>query len=166
VNPARHTQTSGVIDIGWYRDRIGSVDVVLVHGKMTEGSFDHFLAEACRSIDECRDDERVAMFLEARDPALMDGRWRKRLADALKARHAKLAQTRPAYAMVTPSLLVRSALTVVHWTAPPPYPHVVVSSLAEGFSFIARHVPGLHVAALRAEYERRRSVVLSALERG
>lgn len=166
MNPARHTQTSGIIDTGWYRDRIDSVDVVFVHGKMTEHSFDHFLAEACRSIDECKEDERVAMFLEARDPALMDSRWRKRLADSLKARRAKLARTRPAYAMVTPSLLVRSALTVVHWTAPPPYPHIVVTSLAEGFEFIARHVPGLHADALRAEYESRRAVVLGTLERG
>lgn len=166
MNPARHTETIGTIDTGWYRDRIGGVDVAFVYGKMTEPSFDHFLAEACRSIDECHDDERVAMFLEARDPALMDSRWRKRLADALKARREKLARTRPAYAMVTPSLLVRSALTVVHWTAPPPYPHIVVSSLAEGFGFIARHVPGLEVDALRAEYERRRAVALGALERG
>ena len=166
MNPARNIHTSGVIDTGWYRDRIGIVDVVFVHGKMTEPSFDHFLAEACRSIDECGNDERVAMFLEARDPALMDGRWRKRLTEALKERRAKLARTRPAYAMVTPSLLVRSALTVIHWAAPPPYPHTVVSSVEEGFTFIARQVPGLRVDELRGEYEHRRSLVLATLGRG
>jgi hypothetical protein len=106
------------------------------------------------------------MFLEARDPALMDSRWRKRLAESLRERRAKLARTRPAYAMVTTSLLVRSALTVIHWTAPPPYPHTVVSSVREGFEFIARHASGLHVDELRAEYERRRALVLATLGRG
>jgi hypothetical protein len=161
MNPARSTHASGVTDTGWYRDRIGMVDIAFVHGKMTEQSFDHFLAEACRSIDECADDERVALFLEARSPALADSRWRKRLADALKLRAGKLARTRPAYAMVTPSLLVRSALTVVHWAAPPPYPHAVVGSVQEGFEFIARHLPGVDAAALRVEYETRRARVLT-----
>lgn len=152
---------SGVMDTGWYRDRIGTVDVAYVHGKMTEDSFEHFLTEACSSIDQCADDERIAMFLEVIEPALMNSRWRKRMASALKERAEKLARTRPAYAMVTPSLVVRSALKVFHWAAPPPYPHTVVSSLEEGFEFVARHVPGLDAQALQAEYERRRGAFLA-----
>jgi len=172
MNPARNIVGSGMSDAGWYRDRIGissvtksSLDVAYVHGRMTEQSFEHFLAEACRSIDECRDDEQIAMFLEVREPALMDSRWRKRMAQALKARADKLARTRPAYAMVTPSLVVRSALTVLHWMAPPPYPHTVVGSLEEGFAFLARHISGADAEALQAEYEHRRAVFLATRRR-
>jgi hypothetical protein len=157
---------TGVADTGWYRDRIGNVDVAYVHGSMTEASFEHFLAQACRSIDECGDDERLAMFVEAQEPALMDSRWRKRMANALKVRAAKLARTRPAYAMVTPSLMVRSALKVVHWTAPPPYPHAIVATLEEGFEFIARHMPGVDPQALQADYEYRRATYLATRGRG
>ena len=162
MNPARGIVATGVADTGWYRDRIGNVDVAYVHGKMTESSFAHFLAEACRSIDECGDDERVALFLEVLEPAIMDSRWRKRMASAFKERAEKLRRTRPAYSMVTPSLVVRSALKVVQWAAPPPYPYTVVSSIEEGFEFIARYVPGLDARALQAEYERRRAVFLAS----
>jgi hypothetical protein len=166
MNPARSSTATGVEDSGWYRDRIGNVDIAFVHGTMTEASFEHFLAEACRSIDECADDARVAMFLEVREPALMDGRWRKRMAKELKLRADKLARTRPAYAMVTSSIVVRSALKVMHWAAPPPYPHTVVGSIQEAFEFIARHVPGLDAREIRLDYERRRASVLALPARG
>jgi hypothetical protein len=166
MNPARGIAATGVADTGWYRDRIGSVDVAFVYDWMTEESFAHFLAETCRSIDECADDERVAMFLEVRDPALMDSRWRKRMANALKERAHKLALTRPAYAMVTSSLVVRSALKVMHWSAPPPYPHTVVGSIEDGCEFIARHVPGLDARELQVEYERRCASLLARHRQG
>jgi hypothetical protein len=166
MNPARGITATGVADTGWYRDRIDTVDVAYVHGKMTEASFEHFLKEACRSIDECADDEQVAMFLEVAEPALMDSRWRKRMASALKERAEKLRRTRPAYAMVTSSLVVRSALKVFHWAAPPPYPHTVVGSIEEGFEFVARHVPGLDAQALQAEYELRRAAFSATRGRG
>ena len=166
MNPAWGVATGAVSDTGWYRDRIGNVDVAYVHGKMTEQSFEHFLAEACRSIDECGDAEQLAMFVEAVAPVLMDSRWRTRLAASLKQRAEKLARTRPAYAMVTPSFVVRSALKVLHWAAPPPYPHIITGSIEDGFEFIARHLPGVDARALQAEYERRRAAFLARHERG
>lgn len=165
MNPARSTTVTAVEDIGWYRDRIGSVDIAFVHSSMTEASFEHFLAEALRSIDECPDDARVAMFLEVLEPALMDGRWRKRLANELKVRAAKLSRTRSAYAMVTSSLVVRSALRVLHWAAPPPYPHAVVGTVREAFEFIARYVPGLDAREIQLDYEQRRASALSKQSR-
>jgi hypothetical protein len=96
----------------------------------------------------------------------MDSRWRKRLVAALQQRTEKLKRTRPAYAMVTPSLVVRSALKVVHWASPPPYPYTVVGSLAEGFEFLARHMPSLDARELQVEYERRRAAMLATLGRG
>lgn len=166
MNPARGIVANGISDMGWYRDRIGTVEIAYVHDKMSEASFEHFLSEACRAIDECGEDERLAMFLEVREPALMDSRWRKRMAAALKERAAKLARTRPAYVMVTGSLVARSALKVIHWASPPPYPHAVVSSVEEGCEFIARHVPDVDAQALQAEYERRRAVYLATRKRG
>ena len=163
--PARSVEAGSVVDTGWYRARIGCVDVVFVHGKMTEESFEHFLDEACRSIDDCGEDEQIPIFMEVSEPVLMDSRWRRRVAAALKERAEKLVRTRPAYAMVTSSLVVRSALNVIHWVAPPPYPHTVVGSVAEGFEFIARHVPGLDARELQIEYERRRDEVLTKLGR-
>lgn len=165
MNPARGIVSTGVADIGWYRDRIGIVDVAFVYDAMTQSSFAHFLAEACRSIDECADDERIAMFLEVREPAVMDSRWRKQMAKALKDRAHKLALTRPAYAMVTPSLVVRSALKVMHWAAPPPYPHAVVGTVEEGCEFIARYAPRLDARELQSEYERRRASFLARVGR-
>ncbi|MDB4972545.1 MAG: hypothetical protein JWN48_886 [Myxococcaceae bacterium] len=163
---AQHMQPSGVVDIGWYRDRIGNVEVSFVHGMMTELSFDHFLADTCRAIDERAEDEQVAMMTEVWSPALQDGRRRKRMADAFRERTDKLARTRPAFAMVTPSLIVRSAMTVVLLTAQPPYPYTVVRSVHEAFAFIARHLPGLDAASACAEYERRRSLILATLGAG
>lgn len=165
MNPARLSTATGIEDSGWYRDRIGSVDIAFVHGTMTDASFEHFLAEVCRSIDECPDDARVAMFLEVREPALMDGRWRKRMAKELKDRAYKLALTRPAYAMVTSSLVVRSALKVMHWAAPPPYPHTVVGTVQEAFEFIARHVPGVDAREIQLDYECRRAQVMARHDR-
>lgn len=161
MNPARNISDSGVEDTGWYRDRIDSVEIAFVYDGMTDASFEHFLEEACRSIDECTDDDRVALFLEVREPALMNSTWRKRLARALKERAHKLAQIRPAYAMVTSSLVVRSALKVLHWVAPPPYPVTVVASIEEGFDFIARHVPGLDPREVQATYESLRANALA-----
>ena len=161
MNCVRLSPATGSEDSGWYRDRIHNVDIAFVHGTMTEASFGHFLAEACRSIDECPDDGRVAMFLEVVEPALMDSRWRKRLAQALKERAGKLALTRPAYAMVTSSLVVRCALKVMHWVAPPPYPNTVVGTAREAFEFIAHHMPKLDAREIQLEYERRRADVLA-----
>lgn len=166
MNPARGIATSGVSDTGWYRDHIGVVEVAYVYGKMTEASFEHFLAEACRTIDECADDEKIPLLLEVREPALMDSRWRKRMAEALKARADKLARARPAYAMVTSSLVVRTALKVMQWASPPPYPHTAVGSVEEGCAFIARYVPGLDAEALQTEYERRRAEHMASRGRG
>lgn len=154
------------MDTGWYRDRIGCVEVLYVHGKLTEASFEHFLVEVCRSIDECPDDDKVALFIEAAQPALMDSRWRTRLAEALKLRADKLRRTRAAYAMVTPSLMVRSALKVVHWVAPPPYPYAIVGSVEAGFEFLVRYLPALDARALQAEYERMREALLASLLSG
>ena len=166
MNPARSLYVGGVVDTGWYRARIGNVDILYVHGRMTDASFEHFVDAARRSIDECGDDEQIAMFMEVLQPVMMDSRWRKRMAGMLKERAEKLRRTRPAYVMVTPSLVVRSALTVIHWAAPPPYPHTVVSSLEEGFDFLARHMPGVNARELQREYEQRRAALLPTLERG
>jgi RES domain-containing protein len=163
MNPARDLSGLGESDTGWYRIRIGIVEIAFVYDGMTEQSFEHFLEAACRSIDECADDEQVALFLEVRDPALMNSEWRKRLAMALKERAHKLAQIRPAYVMVTSSVVVRSALKVLQWVAPPPYPHTVVATLEEGFEFIARYVPGLDARELQATYERLRADLLTRL---
>lgn len=163
MNPARGVDITGAYDTGWYRDRVGVVDVVFVHGKMSEESFEHFLAVACRTLDELADDAIMPTLMDVREPALMDSRWRQRVTRALQERREKLARTCPAFAMVTPSLVVRAALKVMYWAEPPPHPHTVVASLEDGFAFLAQRVPGLDARATQAEYERRRDALLTTV---
>lgn len=166
MNPARTAGERGTSDAGWYMDRIGMVDVVLVHGKLTQASFDHLLAAMCRSIDERGDDEQVAALYEVPEPALMESAWRKRMAEALKEREDKLARTCPGYAMTTRSVVVRAALKVMYWIAPPPYPNTIVGTVREACEFLGRCVPGLDARALEAEYVERRAAVMATASHG
>ena len=131
MDPARTFDDRPIFDTGWSMQCLERIDLVVMHGRMTNDSFERFLAASLRSIDDRDDSERVALLHDVRDPVLVNGRWRRKLAAELKRREEKLALTRPAHAMISDSPLLRSALKVVHWTAPPKYPHTVVATAAE-----------------------------------
>lgn len=162
MNAAVRKIDQGIVDADWYLDRIGSVVTVRFFRKLTEASFDRFLAALCRSIDERSEDERWCMLVDAPQAVIVRSSWRKRLAAALDERKGILARTCMAYAIATPSLMVRSILKVVFWMAPPPYPVHIAGSVAEACDAIERHLPDMGSRALQAEYARRLAAVLAA----
>lgn len=150
-----------MVDANWHMDRIGAVVTVRFFGKLTDASFDRYLAALCRSIDQRADDERWGMLVDAPQAVIVESAWRRRLAAALHERRGILSRTCAAYAIATPSLAVRSILRVVFWMAPPPYPAYVASSTEEGCEVLAKHMPEVSAKALHVEYVRRRAEVLA-----
>lgn len=56
--------------------------------------------------------------------------WRRRIADA----SARL-ESRPVFALVTSSPLIRGVVTAINWIRPPSYPHAVVATPEEAFAW-------------------------------
>jgi hypothetical protein len=132
-------------------DYIGDVQVVYMDGRVSDTSFDAYLRALQSDIDERANGTRVGVVYHVPQPSALGSARRRKLGEALKAREAKLAQTTLAYAMATPSAVVRSGLRMLFWVAPPPYPNAIVASPLDAFEFIARFAPGLDPEALSAE---------------
>jgi hypothetical protein len=144
-------------------DYIGDIQVVYMDGRVSDVSFDAYVHAVRSDIDERAAGTRVAVVYHVPQPSALGSGRRRKLGEALKAREAKLAQTTLAYAMATPSAVVRSGLRMLFWVAPPPYPNAIVASPLEAFEFIARFAPGLDPAALDAELALRLARAESAM---
>jgi hypothetical protein len=136
-------------------DYIGDTQVVYMDGRVTDASFDAYVRAVRRDIDERPDSARVGVVYHVPQPSALSSARRRKLGEALKAGEAKLARTTLAYAMATPSAVVRSGLRMLFWLAPPPYPNAIVASPHEAFEFIARFQNGLDPLALSTELARR-----------
>jgi hypothetical protein len=163
VEPARRMspeivsldQGSYAVGIGWMLDYAGGVQVVYMDGRVTDASFDAYLAALRKEIDERPDNQRLGIVYHVPQPSALSSARRRKLGEVLKDREAKLARTTLAYAMATPSVAVRAGLRMLFWLAPPPYPNAVVASTREAFEFIARHQSALEPEALAAELARK-----------
>lgn len=140
------------VDLGWMLDYLGNTQVVYMDGRVTDASFDRYMAALVSEIDDRPDSARVGVMYHVPQPSALSSARRRRLGEALKAREAKLARTTLAYAMSTPSAVVRSGLRMLFWLAPPPYPNAVVASPTAAFEFLARHQAGLQPEALSAQF--------------
>ena len=136
-------------------DYIGDTQVVYMDGRVTDASFDAYLAALVGDIDGRDESARIGVLYHVPEPSALSSARRRKLGNALKAREAKLARATLAYAMATPSAVVRNGLRMLFWLAPPPYPNAVVATPTEGFEFVARYQPGLDAPALAAELARR-----------
>jgi hypothetical protein len=136
-------------------DYAGGVQVVYMDGRVTDASFDAYVAVTRKEIDERPESERVGVVYYVPQPSALSSARRRKLGEVLKAREDKLGRTTLAYAMATPSLTVRAGLRMLFWLAPPPYPNAVVATPLEAFEFIARHQSALEPEALAAELARK-----------
>jgi hypothetical protein len=129
--------------VGWFLDWIGDVQVVYMDGRVTDSSYALYLDAVAREIDGRSEDDAVSVLYYVPQPSAVTADRRIRLGAVLKERERRIRGFTRAYAMATPSLVVRSGLKMVFWLAPPPYPNAVVSTPREGFEFIARHHPAV-----------------------
>jgi hypothetical protein len=144
------------VGIGWMLDYVGGVQVVYMDGRVTDASFDAYVAAMRMEIDNRPEDaQRLGVVYHVPQPSALSSARRRKLGEALKVREEKLARTTLAYAMATPSLTVRAGLRMLFWLAPPPYPNAVVATTLEAFEFIARHQSALEPDALAAELARK-----------
>ena len=135
-------------------DYIGDTQVVYMDGRVTDASFDNYMRALIRDIDERAEPAKIGVVYHVPQPSALSSARRRKLGEALKAREAKLARTTLAYAMATPSAVVRSGLRMLFWLAPPPYPNAVVATPLAAFEFLAQHRSGLDAEALNNELAR------------
>jgi len=149
--------------IGWMLDYLGDVQLVFMDGRVTDASFEAYLATVCNEIDEREEGRRVGIVYHVPQPSALSSQRRRRLGEELKAREEKLRRTTLAYAMATPSAVVRSGLRMLFWLAPPPYPNTVVATPLQAFEFLARYMPALVPDELAARMAQRVAAAEAAM---
>jgi hypothetical protein len=141
--------------IGWMLDYTSGIQVVYMDGRVTDASFDAYVAVLRSEIDQRNTPERLGVVYHVPQPSALSSARRRKLGEALKAYEERLARNTLAYAMATPSAAVRAGLRMVFWLAPPPYPNAVVATPLEAFEFIARYRPALVPEELAADFARK-----------
>jgi hypothetical protein len=151
--------------VGWFLDWIEDVQVVYMDGRVTDAGYDAYIEAVTRDIDGRADGDAASILYHVPQPSALSANRRSKLAALLKDREDRLREITRAYAMVTPSLLVRSGLRMVFWLAPPPYPNAVAATPREGYEFIARHHAGVDPDSWAAEHARMLARFSSGTER-
>lgn len=151
-----------LVDAGWWMAEIGGkVLVTFVDDTANDESFARYLETLATDIDGTVDGTKRGILYVAPDPGAMTAGRRKQVADVLRVRRQKLARITAGYTLVTPSPVVRGALTAIFWLAPPPYPWSVRGTPREGFAWLATHMEGLDVDGLTAQYESLKSRIVA-----
>lgn len=153
---------SFVVDDGWLMMYVGAVQVVWMEGRPPAASFARYVDALATEIDRRSRGARVAVIYCIDMPDgisnSIDAGQRKAVTDVLAARQTKLRETVAAYALVTGSSMVRTALRAMFWFAPPPYPNKVVATVREAAKFAAEHLPSVDVNEVERAFEHERSV--------
>ena len=133
---------------------IGNVMVVYQGEHLSEATFERHMIELARAIDERKAGARVGVLYHLPTGRRATAKQRNRSAELLEARRPILARTTAAFALVTPSPVVRGLLRAIFWMASPPYPYEIVSTLHEGFAYMAAKVEGVDPIADERTYVR------------
>ena len=134
----------------------GIDDVMFLYSDATlsDRGFERQLEELQKAIDLRGDDTLVGVVYDAPTSSLsIDAKRRKRSADVLDRRRAKLAKTTAGFALASPSAMMRGVLRAVFWLAPPPYPWAVVDTVHEALVYLKTVMPTLDVADVLSRYE-------------
>lgn len=142
------------MDTGLLMAGIDDVMFVYSDDTMTEASFSKHLQELANAIDGRAETNRIGVIYDAPKPFATDAKRRQRSGQVLDARRAKLGRTTAAFALATPSPIVRGTLRAVFWIAPPPYPWEITDTVRGGLTFLKKHMPTLDVEGCLARYER------------
>lgn len=133
---------------GWFLGHVGRVQLFYMDQRVTDPSFDRYVAALAREIDSRSEARDHCVYYHLLAPQIMTSTRRKMVADVLSPRQDKLKRTTAAYAATTPSMIGRGVMTAIFWLASSPYPHKVVNTTQEGMSFLAEHNKSLDVNAL------------------
>jgi hypothetical protein len=133
---------------------IGNVMIVYQGEHLSEETFERHTKELERAIDLRKPGARVGVLYHLPTGRGANAKQRKRSADLLESRRAILAKSTAGFALVTPSPIVRGLLRAIFWMASPPYPYEIVSTLHEGFAYLASKVEGLDPIASERAYVR------------
>ena len=123
-------------------------------GALTDASWARHLTELRRAIDGRRPGVRVGVLYHLPGVNTADAKRRKEAADFLESRREDLRASTAAYALATPSLIVRGVLRAIYWLSPPPYPYAIVATPREGFAYIATKLDDVMVDRSEREWDR------------
>lgn len=141
-----------IVDVGLLMVAFDDVMFVYADASTTEASFATHLKELAAAIDGRNETSRIGVIYDAPNPFSIDAKRRQRSAEVLSTRRAKLARTTAAFALATPSPVVRGALRAVFWMAPPPYAWEITDDVRAGLVFVKKHLPSLDVESCLARY--------------
>lgn len=139
---------------GWFMGYAGPLELVYMDDRLTDASFDRYVAALARDIDARSLNANVAIYYHVTAPELISSRRRQQIGSVLAARKEKTAVCTAGYAAYTPTMIGRGVLTAVFWLAPPPYPHKVCANADEAMRFLASRRPDLDVAQAVSAHER------------
>ena len=143
-----------VVHRGWFLAYLDHVEVVYMDGRVDDESYARYVGFVEEDIRERqRRNERTPVLYHIPQPSALTAKRRALLGAVLKQEQTSFATHTCAYAMVTTSSMVRYGLRVLFWLAPPPYPNAVLSSVHEGFEFLARYDRSIHPQAMTERYE-------------
>lgn len=150
-------------DRGWFMYGTGILMATYMDNeRLTDGSFDSYL----RALDEdlsCLgpDTPRRAVLYEIGGTrAFVDAPRRKRVADVLSHHRSATAEATSGYVMVSASGVARGVLTAIFWLSHPPYPTQIVSTLDEGFGWLAQRASALDAESAMSGYVAARRTAL------
>ncbi len=132
---------------------LGPVMAVFL-GELTDASWQRHMTELGRAIDGRRAGARVGVLYHLPGTNTADAKRRKEAADFLESRRAQLRESTAAYALATPSSIVRGVLRAIYWLSTPPYPYAIVATPREGLEYIATKLDGVDVARSTRDWER------------
>lgn len=141
-----------IVDVGLLMVAFDEVMFVYTDASTTEASFTRHLEELGAAIDGRNEASRIGVIYDAPNPFSIDAKRRQRSAAVLDARRAKLGRTTAAFALATPSPVVRGALRAVFWMAPPPYAWEITDDVRAGLVFVKKHLPSLDVEGCLGRY--------------
>ncbi len=158
---ANASATGALVARGVFLDRIESIEVCFMDGRLDADSFDLYLNSLGAYIDARERDHRVGVFYEvSSSPTLIDMERSKRIAKVMADRRDHLRDTVYAFVLVTQSKFIRGSLKAVFWLAPPPFPNAVEETVEDAFEFLSRYIPAMdpqrslrEYRELRARYE-------------
>lgn len=123
-------------------------------GALTDASWARHLVELRRAIDGRRPGTKVGVLYHLPGTNTADARRRKEAADFLESRREELRASTAAYALATPSPIVRGVLRAIYWLSSPPYPYAIVATPREGFAYVATKLEGVVVDRSEREWDR------------
>ena len=120
--------------------------LIRMTAQLDERGFTRYCEEWMRSVDARTPDSSVVAVYDIPSWPGLSAAQRKTWAAMLQSRKDVLQQTTAGMVLVSPSPLVRGALTAIFWFAPPPYPHRVGADLERAFAWACEREAGLRQA--------------------